>query len=62
MHHVGTVEAVEQLTPTLVRIVFGGEGLDGYEPTDVPGVVNGSTSDWTASQEKLRAIWRLPHF
>ena len=34
MHHVGTVEAVEQLTPTLVRIVFGGEGLDGYEPTD----------------------------
>lgn len=35
---------------------------DGYEPTDVPGVVNGSTSDWTASQEKLRAIWRLPHF
>ena len=25
------MESVEQLTPTLTRIVFGGEGLDGFE-------------------------------
>jgi NADPH-dependent ferric siderophore reductase len=27
----GQVESVEALTPTLIRIVFGGEGLDGFE-------------------------------
>lgn len=29
----GTVESVHQLTPSMVRLVFGGEGLDGFEPT-----------------------------
>jgi NADPH-dependent ferric siderophore reductase/pimeloyl-ACP methyl ester carboxylesterase len=28
---VGRVESIETLTPTLTRIVFGGEGLDGFE-------------------------------
>lgn len=30
----GTVHAVEQLTPSMTRIVFGGPGLDDFEPTD----------------------------
>lgn len=29
----GTVEQVERLTPSMVRVVLGGEGLAGYEPT-----------------------------
>lgn len=28
----GTVEAVEQLTPGMIRVVLGGPGLDGFEP------------------------------
>ena len=28
--HVGRVEAVERLTPHMVRVVFGGEGLDAF--------------------------------
>ena len=34
MAYFGTVETVEWLTPTLVRVVLGGPGLDGF---DVPG-------------------------
>lgn len=30
----GTVETAERLTPTMMRIVFGGEGLDAFEPSD----------------------------
>ncbi|MFV0308594.1 MAG: siderophore-interacting protein [Desertimonas sp.] len=30
----GTVATVERLTPSLVRIVFGGEGLAAFEPTE----------------------------
>ncbi len=30
----GTVERVERLTPSMVRIVFGGAGLDDFTPTD----------------------------
>lgn len=29
----GTVQHVEQLSPSMVRIVFGGPGLDDFEPT-----------------------------
>ncbi|MFD6101005.1 siderophore-interacting protein [Nocardiopsis flavescens] len=40
--HVGRVEAVEQLTPHMVRVVFGGEGLDAF-----------STAGYTDSYVKL---------
>ncbi len=30
----GTVESVEWLNPSMLRVVFGGEGLDSYEPTE----------------------------
>ncbi|MAT07030.1 MAG: NADPH-dependent ferric siderophore reductase [Acidimicrobiaceae bacterium] len=30
----GTVEAVERLSPSMIRVVFGGAGLAGFEPTD----------------------------
>lgn len=33
VHH-GRVEMVERITPRLVRVVLGGEGLEGFEPTD----------------------------
>jgi NADPH-dependent ferric siderophore reductase len=30
----GTVEAIERLSPSMIRIVFGGDGLAGFTPTD----------------------------
>lgn len=30
----GTVESVDRLTPSMIRIVFGGAGLAGFTPTD----------------------------
>jgi NADPH-dependent ferric siderophore reductase len=30
----GTVDAVERLAPSMIRIVFGGPGLAGFSPTD----------------------------
>lgn len=30
----GTVESVQRLSPSMIRIVFGGDGLDGFESTD----------------------------
>lgn len=32
----GTVEQVERLSPSMVRIVFGGPGLDGFEVAEAP--------------------------
>lgn len=30
----GTVEHVERLSPSMVRVIFSGPGLDGFEPTE----------------------------
>lgn len=32
--HYGTVEAVHRLSPSMIRLVFGGEGLDEFTPSD----------------------------
>ena len=44
---------------TIVALRFSG---DEHGPVEVPGVINGSASDWSASMELLRTIFRLPHF
>lgn len=32
--HYGTVEAVHRLSPSMIRIIFGGEGLDEFTPSN----------------------------